>query len=141
MKLSFFQIKKMVKYWHLWFNVAFCMCACMRAQSLQSCLTLCNFMDRSPPSSSVHMLSRFVIVFLPRSKQLWKFLVPRVGKCFSQGEKIESHWNLCNGCLPVASGSLCPRDLWVRKGVATLSVVSGLIFGRLSSCCYTKDTG
>ena len=28
--------------------------ACMHAQSLQSCPTLCNPMDCSPPSSSVH---------------------------------------------------------------------------------------
>ena len=27
---------------------------CVRAQSLQSCLTLCNPMDCSPPGSSVH---------------------------------------------------------------------------------------
>ena len=49
--------------WCVWY-------ACMHAQSLLSCLTLCNSMDRSPSSSSVHMLSRFVIAFLPRSKQL-----------------------------------------------------------------------
>ena len=28
--------------------------ACMHAKSLQSCLTLCNPMDSSPPDSSVH---------------------------------------------------------------------------------------
>ena len=28
--------------------------ACMRVQSLQSCLTLCNPMDGGPPDSSVH---------------------------------------------------------------------------------------
>ena len=31
-----------------------CAGACMRAKSLQSCLTLCDPMDCSPPSSSVH---------------------------------------------------------------------------------------
>ena len=30
------------------------LCACMHAKLLQSCLTLCNFMDCSPPDSSVH---------------------------------------------------------------------------------------
>ena len=30
------------------------MCVCMRAQSPQSCLTLCDSMDGSPPGSSVH---------------------------------------------------------------------------------------
>ena len=30
------------------------MCACLRAKLLQSCLTLCNPMYCSPPSSSVH---------------------------------------------------------------------------------------
>ncbi|CAN0151555.1 unnamed protein product, partial [Rangifer tarandus platyrhynchus] len=29
-------------------------CVYMHAKSLQSCLTLCNFMDCSPPGSSVH---------------------------------------------------------------------------------------
>ena len=28
--------------------------ACMHAKSLQSCLTLCDLMDSSPPGSSVH---------------------------------------------------------------------------------------
>ena len=32
----------------------FCGCACMRAKSLQSCPTLCDPMDCSPPGSSVH---------------------------------------------------------------------------------------
>ena len=31
-----------------------CMCACVRAKSLQSCPTLCDPMDRSQPGSSVH---------------------------------------------------------------------------------------
>ena len=31
---------------------------CVRAQSLQSCLTLCDAMDRSPPDSSVHGIPR-----------------------------------------------------------------------------------
>ena len=30
--------------------------SCMRAKSLQLCLTLCNPMDSSPPGSSVHGL-------------------------------------------------------------------------------------
>ena len=30
------------------------MCACVHTKSLQSCLTLCNPMDYSPPGSSVH---------------------------------------------------------------------------------------
>ena len=29
-------------------------CVCMRVKSLQSYLTVCNFMDCSPPVSSVH---------------------------------------------------------------------------------------
>ena len=36
----------------------FVMCVCMRAKSLQSCLTLCNPMDCSPPGSSVHGISQ-----------------------------------------------------------------------------------
>ena len=33
-------------------------CACMHAQSFQSCLTLCDSMDCSPPGSSVHGISQ-----------------------------------------------------------------------------------
>ena len=32
------------------------MCACVHAKSLQLCLTLCNYMDCSPPGSSVHAI-------------------------------------------------------------------------------------
>ena len=37
-------------------GVSYChvLCACMRAKLLQSCLTLCNRMRCSPPTSSVH---------------------------------------------------------------------------------------
>ena len=31
-------------------------CKCLHAKSLQSCLILCNPMDRSPPGSSVHRI-------------------------------------------------------------------------------------
>ena len=33
-----------------------CMHACMHAKSLQSCPTLCDPMDSSPPGSSVHRI-------------------------------------------------------------------------------------
>ena len=35
-----------------------CCAYCMRAQPLQSCLTLCDPMDCSPPGSSVHGITR-----------------------------------------------------------------------------------
>ena len=38
----------------------FCMCVC--AQSLQSCLTLCDHLDCSPPCSSVHRISQAEIL-------------------------------------------------------------------------------
>ena len=41
------------RYTAKWFNYTY-ICACMHAKSLQSCLTLCNPMDCSPPGSSVH---------------------------------------------------------------------------------------
>ena len=34
------------------------LCMCVWARSLQSCPTLCNLMDGSPPGSSVHEFSR-----------------------------------------------------------------------------------
>ena len=36
------------------FNLHTVLCTCARAKSLESCLTLCDPMDRSPPGSSVH---------------------------------------------------------------------------------------
>ena len=45
----------------------------MHAQSLQSCLTLCNPMDYSPPGSSVHEISQARIldwVTIPFSRDL-----------------------------------------------------------------------
>ena len=39
------------------------MCVCMRAQLLQSCLTVCDSMDCSPPGSPVlHCLPEFAHV-------------------------------------------------------------------------------
>ena len=34
--------------------VCVCVCVCVRAKSLQSCLTLCDTMDCSPPGCSFH---------------------------------------------------------------------------------------
>ena len=41
-------------YIHTRVCVCVCVCVCVHAKSLQSCLTLCNPMDCSPPGSSVH---------------------------------------------------------------------------------------
>ena len=49
-----------------WFTVCVSFCctaylipyACMHAKSLQSCLTLCDPMDSSPPGSSIHGISQ-----------------------------------------------------------------------------------
>ena len=42
--------------------------ACLRAKSLQSCLTLCNPMDCSPPGSSVHgILQARILAWVARS--------------------------------------------------------------------------
>ena len=49
------------------------LCVCMRAKSLQSCLTLCDLMDLSPPGSSVHgMLQARILewVAVPSSRDL-----------------------------------------------------------------------
>ena len=46
-------------------------CVCMRAKSLQSCLTLCDRLDGSPPGSSVHeiLLARILeSVAMPSSR-------------------------------------------------------------------------
>ena len=41
------------------------MCVCVCANSLQSCLTLCNPIDCSPPSSSVHGIFQARMLELP----------------------------------------------------------------------------
>ena len=40
-------------------------CLCMSAKLLQSCLTLCNPMDCSPPVSSVHGILQVRILYIP----------------------------------------------------------------------------
>ena len=44
-------------------------CVCMHAKLLQSCLTLCNPMDSSPPGASVHGIFQ-AIIFYMCSKQV-----------------------------------------------------------------------
>ena len=39
-------------------SLCVCVCVCVCAKSLQSCLTLCNPMECSPPGSSVHGISQ-----------------------------------------------------------------------------------
>ena len=43
---------------HYWATELMCTCMYVHAQSLQSCLTLCNSMNCSPPASSVHVNSQ-----------------------------------------------------------------------------------
>ena len=40
--------------WCSFWNLVFLLCLCVHPTSLQSCPTLCNTMDCSPPGSSVH---------------------------------------------------------------------------------------
>ena len=60
-----------------------CVCVCMYAKSLQSCLTLCDPMDCSPPGSSVHGILQARIlewVAMPFSRGSSR---PRDGTCIS----------------------------------------------------------
>ena len=70
--------------------------ACMQAESLQSCLTLCNRMDCSPPGSSVHGILQARIlewIAMPFSRgSSW----PRGWTCVS----CLLHWQ--GGSLPLA---------------------------------------
>ena len=71
---------------------------CMRAKSLQSCLTLCNLMDCSPPGSSVHGILQARIlegVAMPSSRgSSWK---PRnwtrVSYVSCTGSRILNYWS------------------------------------------------
>ena len=55
------------------FEIKIVTAACVRAKSLQSCLTLCNPVDRSPPGSSVHGILQARILewaAMPSSREL-----------------------------------------------------------------------
>ena len=62
--------------------------ACMRVQSLQSCPTLCNPMDCSPPGSSVHGI-------------LQARILERVAMAFSRGFSQVRDWTriCCSSCI------------------------------------------
>ena len=51
--MSEIQVKIKTRYLYTT-SVCVCVCVCVCAKSLQSCLTLCDPMDCSPPGSSVH---------------------------------------------------------------------------------------
>ena len=79
--------------------------AAAAAKSLQSCQTLCNPIDGSPPGSAVpgilqaNMLSRLVIAFPPRSKHLLISWLQSPSAVILEPQKNKvSH---CFHCLPI----------------------------------------
>ena len=80
------------------------------SEAAQSCLTLCNPVDRSPPGSSIHgilqaRVLRWVAISFSSGKQKhWHFQVfwfkSRQTACFCQQVLLEySHAHLCTSCL------------------------------------------
>ena len=78
-------------------------CICVHAQSLQSCLTLCDPMDCSPPDSSVHgMLQARILecIAMPSSKEFswlrdWTCVSCIAGRFFNHRATWEApHWLL-----------------------------------------------
>ena len=101
------------------------LCVCAHAKSLQSCLTLCDPMDCSPPGSSVHGI--------PQARILeWAVISPSRGIFLTQGS------NLCLLCLPHwQAGSLCHQESPVRlqQSVIQINTNLGVAVKVLCECC------
>ena len=53
---------KLITHFYVQSKTRNCVLLCMQAQVLQSCLTLCNPIDSSPPGFSVHWVSQASIL-------------------------------------------------------------------------------
>ena len=89
-------------------------CLCMHAKSLQSCPTLCDPMDRSPPRSSVHeILQARVLEWVAKSSSRGSSQ-PRDLSCISYVS-----WMSRQGSLPRAPpGRFCLAIIAVGNPVA-----------------------
>ena len=81
---------------------------CMHAKSLQSCLTLCDTMDSSPPGSSVHG------ILLTR-------ILGWVAISFSQGEVQFSPWHSAGFGLGKEQGRAPRQSEWLPPGTSVTS--------------------
>ena len=94
-------------------------CVCMRAKSLQSCLTLCNPMDCSPPGFSVHGISQARIlerVAVPSSRgSSWPRNRTRVSFVSCIGRWVLYHWCHLGSLYPVSklSSSFEKTPYWM----------------------------
>ena len=110
----------------------------MRAQSLQSCLTLCDPMDCRPPDFSVMVFSR---------QEDWSgLLFPSPGDLLDPGIKPGSltsllHWQV-GSLMLTPSGN--PRVKWIgikefwTSGSRVLCIATET-FGKLHICCYCSS--
>ena len=71
--------------------------ACMRAKSLQSCLTLCNPVDHSPPGSTVYGFLQARILEWVTMLSSRESSQPRNQTCISYVSCI-GRWVLCHYC-------------------------------------------
>ena len=84
----------MCVYTHIYtytYNV--CVCACVCAKLLQSCPTLCNPMDCSPPGSSVHGILQARIlewIAMPSSSRIYVYTYLK-NKTGITSHKVWSH--------------------------------------------------
>ena len=97
--------KFIILFWW-YYQTQFILSACMHVQSLQSCLTVCEPMDWSPPGSSVHGILQAGIlewVAMPSSRgssqpKAWTFIsyVSCIGRQFftTFGEGANVYWSL-----------------------------------------------
>ena len=111
--------------------------ACMRAKSLQSCPTLCDPMDCSPPGSSVHRFSR--------QEYCSGFSLPSPGNFLMQGLNLLLlcllHWQA--GSLPLAPpmhGDIPRIHVYTDKGSSCNLMRSKLpVLMLFSSCSEVTD--
>ena len=85
---------------------------CMRAKSLQSCLTLCDPMDCSPPGSSVHRILQARIlewVAMPSSRgSSQRRDRIRVSLVFCIGRRVLYHWHHLGWCPGICVDNRLP---------------------------------
>ena len=87
-------------------------CVCMRARSLQSCLTLCDLLDLSPPGSSVHGMLQARILEWAAVTSSRDLLDPGVKPVFCAAPALQvNSLPLSHRGSPKEAEILCPSSI------------------------------
>ena len=105
--------------WFSYINTHVCVCVC--AQTLQSCLTLCNPTDCSPPESSVHGILQAGIlewVAMPSSGGSFRLRDRTHVSCI--GRQILYHWASWGATPAHTHNALLCRKWWHLNKICSL---------------------